>query len=61
MLGVRLVLPVVIAMKSYFLVLEVPPSLRGSVEIGSLASTPNPSIKGCGGIGTTKGLCGLCT
>ena len=27
-----------------FLVLDVPPSLRGSVEIGSLGGTPNPRL-----------------
>ena len=27
-----------------FLVLDVPPSLRGSAEIGSLGGTPNPRL-----------------
>ena len=27
-----------------FLVLEVPPSLRGSIEIGSLGGTPKPTL-----------------
>ena len=48
-------------MMKKFLVLEVPPSLRGSVEIGSLGGTPTPRVHGCGGISTTKGLCGLST
>ena len=37
-----------------FIVLEVPPSLRGIVDICSLGGTPNPMVQGCGGIGTTN-------
>ena len=42
-----------------FLVLEVPPSLRGSVEICSLGGTPNPRLEGFGGMGTQNGFVGL--
>jgi len=33
-------------MMSYFLVLEVPPSLRGSVDLCSLGGTPSPRVQG---------------
>ena len=33
-------------MMSYFLVLELHPSLRGSVEIGSFVGTPSPRVWG---------------
>ena len=32
-----------------FLVLEVPPSLRGSVDLCSLGGTPSPRVKGLEG------------
>ena len=42
-----------------FLVLEVPPSLRGGVDICSLGGTPNPRVVGFGGMGTQVWLVGL--
>ena len=42
-----------------FLVLEVPPSQRGSVEIGSLGGAPNPREHGFGGMGTQIRFVGL--
>jgi len=57
--GVGLVSPAVTVMTtSYFLVLE-PPSLRGSVEIGSLGGTPSPRVRGVGGRSTTSGFVDL--
>jgi len=37
-----------------FLVLEIPPILRGSVAICSFEGTPNPRLKVCGGVGTQR-------
>jgi len=42
-----------------FPVLEVPPSIRGSVEICSLGGTPSPRIQGFGGRSSTSDLVGL--
>jgi len=41
-----------------FLVLEVPPSLTGSVVICSLGGIPNPRLEGNGGFVTQKWLVG---
>lgn len=42
-----------------FLVLELLPSLRGSVEICSLGGNPSPRIQGFGGRSSTSDLVGL--
>ena len=39
--------------------LEVPPLLRGSVQICSLGGTPNPRLEGFGGMGTQIWFVGL--
>jgi len=41
-----------------FPVLEVPHPLRESVDIGSFGGTQNPTLYGCGRIGTTKSTVG---
>ena len=48
-----------VMMMSYFLFLEVPPSLRGSVDLGSLGGTPNPRVRGLEGKAPQGSLMGL--
>ena len=46
-------------MTRYFLVLEVPPLLRGSVDLCGLGSTPNPRVQGLEGKAPQGSLVGL--
>ena len=46
-------------MMRYFLVLEVPPSLRGSVDLCSLGGTPSPRVQGLEGKAPQGQLVGL--
>jgi len=55
---IGLVSPVVTMMTSYFLVLEVPPLLRESFNIGSFGGTPSPRVWCFGGVGATNGFVG---
>ena len=48
-------LQVHMVVKSY-IVLELPPSIRGSVDICSLGGTPNPKVQGCVRFGPTWAL-----
>ena len=48
-------------MMSYFLILEVPPSLGGSVNVCSLGGTPSPKVQGLEGKAPQGPSMGFCT